>query len=100
MGQRPSTLRDAGRTDFQLLGPPRLRPCYRYIREWKHAGQEWRRVFDARRTAEVLGAVRPGRLQDEAEPERQHGPALGRRLARQGPDREVSLADAPGWLRP
>ena len=100
MGQRPGAIRHAGWADFQLLGAPRLPSCDRWLRAWKHAGQEWGRVFDARRTAEVLGAVRPGLLQDETEPDRQHGPALGLRLAQQGPYREVSLADASGCLRP
>ena len=52
------------------------------------------RVLDVGRAADVLGCLRPGFLAHEAELHGQHGPALGLRLARRRPDREVSLADA------
>ena len=70
------------------------------VRDREHAGLQRSRLLHPGRTADVLGAVRPGLLPAEAELHGQHGPALGLRLARQGPHREVSLADAAGSLRP
>ena len=95
----PVALRHVGRADFRHLGPSPLRPFYRRLCGRKHAGPGRGRGQCAVRTADVLGAVRPGLLEDETEPDPQHGPALGLRAAQQGPAREVSLDEAPGCLR-
>ena len=100
MGGRPQPVRDARRSHFQLRGASRLPSRHRRLRDGKHAGPERGRVLDVERAADVLGSLRPGLLADETELHRQHGLALGLRLTRQGPDREVSLADAAGSLRP
>ena len=92
-------VRDARRTHLSVQGASRLPSRLRRLRDGKHAGPEWGRVFDAERAAEVLGTLRPGLLARETKPDRQPGPALGLRLTGQGPDREVSLDDTAGSLR-